>query len=133
MTRAGGACTAFHVCAPRTRATSLSPRPIRGLFWPLNGGTGTLACVLCTGGISLGHRQECLCHISRVVHEGFFHRFRVSIDHCQIGAHRAFWTPAPLLPFLERARAVLAAFEPQRGDLPQPRPLAWVERPMHFN
>ena len=25
-------------CAPRTRATSLSPRPIRGRFWLLNGG-----------------------------------------------------------------------------------------------
>ena len=70
---------------------------------------------------------------SRLVRERFLHRFRVSINHCQVGAHRAFWTPAPLLPFLERARAVLAAFEPQRGDLPQPRPLAWVERPMHFN
>jgi len=38
----------------KQRATSLLPRPIRGLFWLLNGGTGTLACVLCMGGISLG-------------------------------------------------------------------------------
>ena len=48
----------LYVCAPRTRATSLSPRPIRGRFWFLNGGTGTLACAFCTGGIRLGHRQE---------------------------------------------------------------------------
>jgi hypothetical protein len=34
---AGGAYIAFYVCAPRTRATSLSPRPIRGLFWLLDG------------------------------------------------------------------------------------------------
>ena len=34
---AGGAYIAFDVCAPRTRATSLPPRPIRGLFWLLNG------------------------------------------------------------------------------------------------
>jgi len=27
----------FHVCAPRTRATSPSPRPIRGLSWLLKG------------------------------------------------------------------------------------------------
>jgi hypothetical protein len=27
----------LHVCAPRTRATSLSPRPMRGLSWLLNG------------------------------------------------------------------------------------------------
>ena len=45
------------------------------------------------------------CAISRLVHEGFFHRFRVSINHRQVGADRAFGTPAPLLPFLERARA----------------------------
>jgi len=32
MHSAGGAYIAFHVCAPRTRATSLSPHPIRGLF-----------------------------------------------------------------------------------------------------
>jgi hypothetical protein len=44
--------------------------------------------------------------ISRLVHEGFFHRFRVSIHHRQVGAHRAFWTAAPLLPFLKRARAL---------------------------
>ena len=43
--------------------------------------------------------------ISRLVHEGFFYRFRVSIDHRRVGVHRAFWTPTPLLPFLERARA----------------------------
>jgi hypothetical protein len=24
--------------------------------------TGTLACALCMGDISIGHRQECLCH-----------------------------------------------------------------------
>jgi hypothetical protein len=42
---------------------------------------------------------------SRLVRERFFCRFRVSINHRQVGAHRAFWTPAPLLPFLERARA----------------------------
>jgi hypothetical protein len=34
------------------------------------------------------------------VHEGFFHRFRVSINHRQVGAHRAFRTPAPLLSLL---------------------------------
>jgi hypothetical protein len=44
--------------------------------------------------------------ISWLVREGFFHRFRVSIHHRQVGAHRAFRTPAPLLPFLERARAL---------------------------
>jgi hypothetical protein len=33
--------------------------------------------------------------ISRPVHEGFFHRFRVSIHHRQVGAHGAFQTPAP--------------------------------------
>jgi|SRR5208337_1449471 len=43
--------------------------------------------------------------ISRLVHEGFFYRFRVSINHRQVVARRAFWAPAPLLPFLERARA----------------------------
>ena len=59
---AGGAYIAFYVCAPRTRATSPSPRPIRGLFWLPNGGTGTPACVLCLGRFSLGHRQECLCY-----------------------------------------------------------------------
>ena len=41
---AGGAYTAYYVCARRRRATSLSPRPSGGLFWLLNGGTGTLAC-----------------------------------------------------------------------------------------
>ena len=41
-----------------------------------------------------------------LVHEGFFHRFRVSINHRQVGAHGALWTPAPLLPFLERARTL---------------------------
>jgi hypothetical protein len=51
----------FCVLAPRTRATFLLPRPIRGRFWLLNRGTGTIACVLWMGGISLGHRQECLC------------------------------------------------------------------------
>ena len=30
---AGGTYIGLHVCAPRTRATPLSPRPIRGLFW----------------------------------------------------------------------------------------------------
>ncbi len=44
--------------------------------------------------------------ISPLVHEGFFHRFRVSIHHRQVGAHRAFRTPAPWLPFLERVRAL---------------------------
>ena len=39
---AGGAYIDLHVCAPRTRATSLSPRPIRGLSWLLNGGTHVL-------------------------------------------------------------------------------------------
>src|SRR2546428_5101927 len=34
---AGGAYVIFHVCAPRTRATSLSPRPIHGPSGPLNG------------------------------------------------------------------------------------------------
>jgi len=34
---AGGACTVFHVCASRARATSLSARPMRGLPWFLNG------------------------------------------------------------------------------------------------
>jgi hypothetical protein len=29
---AGGAYIAFYVCVPRTRATTLSPRPIRILF-----------------------------------------------------------------------------------------------------
>jgi hypothetical protein len=82
---AGGACVTLYLCAPRTRATSLSPRPASGRFW------------------LQWHRQECLCH-SRFIHEGFFHRFRVSIHHRQIGAHRAFRPPAPLLPFLERAR-----------------------------
>ena len=33
----GGAYTAFRVCAPRTRATSLSPRPIRGRCLLLEG------------------------------------------------------------------------------------------------
>ena len=58
-TFAGGA--PMHRGAPRTRATSLSPRPIRGRFWLPNGGTGTPACALCMECISLGHRQECLC------------------------------------------------------------------------
>ena len=43
--------------------------------------------------------------MSRLVHERLFYCFRVPIDHRQVGTHRAFWTPAPLLPFLERARA----------------------------
>jgi hypothetical protein len=65
--------------------------------------TGTPACVLCMECIRLGHRQECLCYISRLVHEGFFHRFRVFVHHRQVGAHGAFRTLAPLLPFLARA------------------------------
>jgi len=67
--------------------------------------------------------------ISRLVHEGFFYRFRVSIHHRQAGAHRAFGTRAPLLPFLERARAdgvaQTAVFavcgSSLRFTLPQPR------------
>jgi len=62
LKNAGGAYAAFHVCAPRTRATSLSPRPSRGLFWLLNGSTPMHRGVLCMGGISFGHRQECLYH-----------------------------------------------------------------------
>src|SRR5271157_3005730 len=34
---AGGAHIGLYACAPRTRATSLSPRPIRGRFGLLNG------------------------------------------------------------------------------------------------
>jgi hypothetical protein len=40
--------------------------------------------------IRSGHRQECLCYVSRLVHEGFFYCFRVSIHHPQVGAHGAF-------------------------------------------
>jgi hypothetical protein len=43
--------------------------------------------------------------ISRLVHEGFFQRLLVSINHRQVNAHGAFGPPAPLLPFLERAQA----------------------------
>ena len=56
--RAGGAPTLQG--APRTRATSLSPHPIRGLFWLLNGGTSTPACALCMECISLGP-GKCAC------------------------------------------------------------------------
>ena len=31
--------------------------------WKLQGGTGTPACAICKEGISLEHRQECLCHL----------------------------------------------------------------------
>jgi hypothetical protein len=48
--------------------------------------------------ISPSHRQECLCYISRLIHEGIFHRFRVSVNHCQAGAHRAFQAPAASNP-----------------------------------
>jgi hypothetical protein len=37
LSATGGGYIAFYVCAPRTRAIFLSPRPIRGLFWLLNG------------------------------------------------------------------------------------------------
>src|SRR5208283_602827 len=53
----------MHRGAPRTRVTSMSPRPIRARFWLLAGGTGTPACTLCMGGISVGHRHECLCYL----------------------------------------------------------------------
>ena len=53
----------MHRGAPRTRATSLLPRAIRGLFWLLKGGTPMHRGALCMGGISLGHRQEWLCHL----------------------------------------------------------------------
>jgi hypothetical protein len=42
------------------------------------------------------------CGTSRLVHERFFYRFRVSINYRQVGAHRAFWTPAPARWNLER-------------------------------
>jgi len=61
----------MHRGAARTRATSLLPPAIRGLFWLLNRSTGTLACVLCMGGLSLGHRQECLCHPRRYLSSCF--------------------------------------------------------------
>ena len=51
------------------------------------------------------HAGSCL--ISLASHNSFmglFRRFRVSINHRQVGTHRAFWAPALLLPFLERAR-----------------------------
>ena len=37
LSATGGGYIAFYVCAPRTRAIFLSPRPIRGLFWLLSG------------------------------------------------------------------------------------------------
>src|SRR5437773_2641203 len=43
--------------------------------------------------------------VSRSLHARFLDRFRVSINHCQVGAHRALGAPAPLLPFLQRAWA----------------------------
>ena len=55
--------------------------------------------------------------ISRLVHEGFFHRFRVSIHHRQVGAHRAFRARAPLLPFLERARALRCLLLSPKGAI----------------
>jgi hypothetical protein len=52
------------------------------------------------------HAGSCLVPLaSHGLFVSLFYGFRVSIDHRQEGAHRAFWTPAPLLPFLERARA----------------------------
>ena len=51
-------------------------------------------------------KSACATRISRLVHEGFLHRIRVSINHRQAGAHRAFRTAAPLLPFLERSRSL---------------------------
>ena len=90
---AGGTSLPF-MYAPRTRAAPLSPRPIRGLFWLLDGGTPMHRGALCLGVISRGHRQECPCP-SRLVHEGFFHCFRVPIDDRQVGAHGAFLAPAP--------------------------------------
>jgi hypothetical protein len=64
--------------------------------------------------------------ISRLVHEGLFHRFPVSFHHRQVGAHGAFGTPAPLLPFLERARTDDVAQGPPSGPA---LPLDCVGRP----
>jgi len=51
---AGGAYITVYVCAPRTRATSLLPRPIRGLFWLPKGRRHKMRCRchprLCNGG-----------------------------------------------------------------------------------
>jgi len=57
--------------------------------------------------------------ISRLVHERFFHCFRVSINHRRVGAHRAFWTPAPLLKSLaEKVRDfVTGLLRVVNGDL----------------
>ncbi|MBZ5672601.1 MAG: hypothetical protein LAO04_23115, partial [Acidobacteriia bacterium] len=64
----------------------------------------------------------------------FFHRFRVSINHRQVGAHRAFWTPAPLLPFLERARPLrYPLLSPKGATYPSPGHRPGSERPIHFN
>ena len=87
--------TPMHRGAPRTRAASLSPRPIRGLFW-LPWHRHSCLCAM-HGMHQPWHRQECLCH-SRLVHEGFFHRFRVSIDHRQVGAHTRFPDACALAP-----------------------------------
>jgi hypothetical protein len=64
----------MHRGAPPTRATSLSPHPIRGVFWLLNakwrgklavtiGGTPMYRRALCMERISPKHRQECLCSL----------------------------------------------------------------------
>jgi hypothetical protein len=50
------------VVALKGRRTRRSPFWLRPPGGAMNGGAGTLACVLCMGCTCLGHGQECLCH-----------------------------------------------------------------------
>jgi hypothetical protein len=60
--------------------------------------------------------------ISRLVHEGFFHRFPVSVNHCQVGAHRA-----QLLFLGTQPVAVSGDCRMQRGTLVPPTITLFLE------
>src|SRR5208282_5206953 len=100
---AGPAYIGLYVCAPRTGATSLSPRPIRGLFWLLNVAQALLPVPSAWEASALDTGKSACATISRLAHEGFFHRFGVSIHHRQAGARRGGKTAGPecglALPF----------------------------------
>src|SRR5208337_2892232 len=84
---ASGAYIALYVCAPRTRATSLLPRPIRGGFWLLHGRPRPVSAGLPLAqpkkldGFSFGELPQfgIARHQERVLLPGRSHRERVRV------------------------------------------------------